>query len=112
MKQYLLDKIVKRDPHGGVMVQFPLINICGSCHGVIGAFFGPKQDLGKDDAYEIALMQAGFYLNQWQGMNVANASIPVKKCDCRCQHNWQRAHEAGLLRCLDCGILGGGSSDD
>lgn len=113
MKQYLLDQVVKRGPNGEVWPQFPLIHVCGACHGVIGASWAANKGLNKEEAYEVALMQAGFYLHQWQGMNVANASIPVKKCDCRCQHNWKRVgSESGFFQCADCGVFGGGASDD
>ncbi|MFA7150438.1 MAG: hypothetical protein WC067_05430 [Candidatus Methanomethylophilaceae archaeon] len=86
-------------------VKWPTLCACTVCGGITGI---ANQNISKDLAYEIALMQHGYYLKDWEGHNVANANIYPYKCTCECKHEWNEIKRQGSLstyQCKYCGIM-------
>jgi len=94
--------------------QFPTLTACLKCEGINGIYIGPNQNVKpatKQEAYEIALIQYGYYLAKWEGENAY--SHPPHICTCKCKHEWEEIDNPSNLnfpmihtyRCKKCGHI-------
>ncbi len=77
-------------------IRFPTLCGCIVCGGIRG-FYKDKQYDDKELAYQIAIIQHGYYLKIWEGQNVTNKELFPKKCTCECAHEFD---EKNVGRCL------------
>jgi len=107
-----------RNHYGAVYL--PTVCLCAWCGGVteIGNPDPDKRDwiTDKDKAYNLYLLQAGYYLgtispnvvdpaiNRVPECNVAGALRVRGKCDCTCEHEWDHTRKIveGVVRCKKC----------
>lgn len=107
------NKILDYVKVSGNKIEFPTLCCCLSCGGGgINGLFATANIRDKNLAYEIALVQHGYYLKMWEGQNIANKEIIPKMCSCECTHDWKTEalamfeHKAicvkcGEIRCYD-----------
>lgn len=86
----------------GPRIKFPTLCICPSCGGNNAIFFNNETIFDKDLAYEVAIINHGYYLSRWEGENIMNKSIFPKKCSCSCQHEWETENVTMFNHKLTC----------
>ena len=89
---------------------FPTFSVCPRCHGTTSMYshrFGSVQN--RTGAHQLRLIQYGYYLAKWEGLNVGNSYIVPTACDCACDHQWEEVNLPArpmfdhLTRCAKCG---------
>jgi len=82
---------------------FPTLAACVFCYGFTGCYTRQHGSIENPElAFQVALVQHGYYLRQWEGRNVANKEFYPKACDCRCKHKWQSKNIGRCLQELTC----------
>lgn len=76
-------------------VSFPTVCACPVCGGARALFTRGQEIKDKELAYQVRLIQYGYYLAKREGQNWFEA--PPKKCDCTCEHVIE---EVRIGRCL------------
>ena len=69
----------------------------------------------RDLAYQVAVLQHGYYLAKWEGQNVANKEYFPKACTCTCDHEIENSTPRAYFHvatCTKCGMSSGGDSSD
>lgn len=91
-------------------VNFPTLCACPVCGGVTDSF--PHD---KETAYKVALVQHGYYIKEWEGMNVANKEFFPHMCNCKCKHDFEIIKVEGYVRtskCKHCNVIISHDSSD
>lgn len=96
---------------------FPTICVCLVCGGVTGSTGlkynqgKPGIELTKEEAFIVACVQHGTYVEKWKDMNCGNSFDFPHLCQCECKHEFQETMRpptprSGLHRskCRKCGI--------
>lgn len=103
---------------------FPTICVCLICHGVRDASKvmlddGTSLQPTPDEAFMLALVEHGTYIEKWAGSNVGNANNFPTRCTCKCEHVWEQTSRpptpySGLhtVKCQKCGMETGYDTSD
>lgn len=92
---------------------FPTICVCMVCNGITGCCDLKHGELKmtKEEAFILACVQHGVYMEKWKDMNCGNSFNFPKLCQCACHHQWKETmrpptSQSGLHRskCVKCGI--------
>jgi len=115
MHLYELDKEEQMEilgiEEGEDEVKFPTQSVCPICSGYVSTSKGMEESIeDKQLAYEVALVQHGYYLAKWNS-NVVNRKIIPKPCTCECpktgeRHDLEEVNDDDwsiTFKCKDCG---------
>lgn len=92
-------------------VYYPTMSVCSYCGGLVEICRLGEESIDDPQlAYEIALVQYGSNLNDWDS-NVANRRFVPHPCTCECpvtgeRHDSEIVEDDGMaitIKCKDCG---------
>jgi hypothetical protein len=110
-KWFRLIGLTNREFPNRYRTEFPMVCSCLKCHGIRDYYLSHEEseltpEQRRDLAYEIALVQHGYYLHAWEGQNVGNRYIFPRKCSCTCDHEWKEIAQPGnclhTVKCTRC----------